>query len=187
MPGITDIVSLLTEIESGKKTGRLYVYSKRPAGMVVVNFSINAGELRNIYSDGFDWHESINLVLSSVIMKIMFVPGRGDTKLFDKAVSIEMPELIQMLMDSSDDTSWIDLKHAEVKSSAEYLIRGVTEVVVSLIGESGNDHVSEILNSYNPESNPRQFLDACRDSVAEVVGGDLADEAFSRLYRHGLN
>lgn len=186
MPSIRDLVVKLTDAHIKSKSGRLYVYIKNSGSTSVTNISILKGELSKIDSNELGWRESVDLILKGTILKILFVPVSSDSVSSDDALPIKIVMLIKVLARNCESASRTKSDQINGSETAEYLVRGATEIVTELIGDSGTTQVGNITAKFSPQDNPRQFLDACRDLVAQVAGEKAADMAFARLYEHGL-
>ncbi|HKJ53957.1 MAG TPA: hypothetical protein VKB27_20865 [Gammaproteobacteria bacterium] len=182
MQTTSELVSELENIERQKKAGRFYIYLRYKGSTSVVNLTFSNGALTGLVSKGTDLKGSLDLITHGAVLKILFVPTAGDTEGAGKTPSIGISELIDLVRNSKDRSS-TDSGDITITEHMAYLQEVATDIMINLIGESGKDDIKKIARDISPYEKPREFLDACRDMVAQVVGDGTAQTAFEELYR----
>ena len=185
MQSTSDLVSELENIEQQKKAGKFYVYVRHAGGTSVVNLSFSAGALTALQSKGLDLSGCLELITHGTLLKTMFVPATVEASDTGKPPSIGISELIDLVRNSNDNSS-TDSGEITVTEHMAYLQEVVTDIMTDLIGDSGKNDIKIIASDISPYDRPREFLDACRDLVAQVVGEGIADQAFEEVYREQL-
>ena len=182
MQTTSDLVSELENIEQHKKAGKFYIYARHEGTTSVVNLTFADGALTGLLSKGIDLKGCLDLITHGTLLKILFVPATVETGDAGKPPSIGISELIDLLGNSKDNSS-TDSGEITVTEHMAYLQEVATNIMIDLIGDSGKEDIKQIARDISPYDKPREFLDACRDLVAQVVGEGIADQAFEEIYR----
>ena len=180
-----NLISELEKVEQQKKSGKVYVYLRHSGSTYVVNLNFLDGTLTSVQSQGKDLGGSLDMLTQGSLLKVLFIPVTGDPGKAGHPSPIGVSELIDLFR-KIDDTSWTDAGEITETEHMAYLQEVATDILTDLIGDSGKDDIKIIARDISPHDRPREFLDACRDLVAQVVGDGVADQAFEKLYREEL-
>ena len=177
-----DLISELEKVEQQQKTGKIYIYLRLSGSTSVVTLTFSQGALSSVQGQGKDLSGSLGSLTRGSLLKVLFVPVAGDSADTGKPPPIGVSELIDLIRNTNDKNLAEPGEITQTEHMA-YLQEVATDIMTDLIGESGKDDIKTIARDISPYDKPREFLDACRDLVAQVVGEDVADQAFDELYR----
>lgn len=177
-----DLISELEKVQQQKKSGKIYIYLRFSGITSVVNLSFHEGALIDVQSQGKDLSGSLEVLTQGSLLKILYIPVAADSVETANLPSIGVAELIDLIR-NIDTTSWSDPVEITETEHMAYLQEVATDIMTNLIGDSGKDDIKIIARDISPYDKPREFLDTCRDLVAQVVGDEIAEQAFEELYR----
>jgi hypothetical protein len=182
MQTTSDLVSELESIEQQKKAGKFYIYARHADSTSVVNLTFSDGALTGVNCQGKNLKGCLDLITQGTLLKVLFVPAAVEMGDAGKPPPIGLSELLDLVR-NIDNTSWAHSDEITETEHMAYLQEVAGDIMVDLIGDSGKEDIKSIARDFSPYERPREFLDACRDLVAQVVGEGIADQAFEELYR----
>lgn len=166
-------IDLITQTNNGRKTGRMYAYTRVGGRLSFATLFFNDGQLSSCEFNGKTGDLALSGVIESQVTTVVFVAGDGSDYVRDPSI-MDLDTLLSSIKHQVSDSEQNSIKSSELKDIA-------TDAFKTICGDNAAKLIDDLAIQYPPDQKHDRFIDECVKLASKFVGRDLANDILKPL------